>query len=101
MTKLRELAAVIKSKNAGPFLITFDIVLKDPGDFDRVASAVTAESICRWYQIAPERIVSIVPFGAAAAVKFTLLRRVCSGDVGETSLFGSQQHVPLLDADIP
>ena len=101
MNKLRDLAAVIKSKNAGPFMITFDIILKDRKSFERVRPLFTEENICRWYPIKPERIVSIVPFPNACAIKFTLLRRVSSGDVGDTSLYGSQQHANLLEVEVP
>ena len=101
MTRLQDLAAVIKSKNAGPFMITFDVILKDRESYERVWPLFTAENICRWYPIQRERLVSIVPFPNACAIKFTILRKVSSGDIGDTSLYGSQQHVHLLNVDVP
>ena len=35
-TPLREIAKVVRSKNAGPFEITLDIIFKDRADFDAV-----------------------------------------------------------------
>ena len=34
-----ELAPVIRSKNAGPFIYTFDILFRDAGTFERVREA--------------------------------------------------------------
>jgi len=36
MAKLRDIAKVIKSKNAGPFEITIDIMFDTEGVYDRV-----------------------------------------------------------------
>ena len=36
MTVLSEIAEVIRSKNAGPFVVTFDIFFKDQADFEAV-----------------------------------------------------------------
>ena len=35
-TPLREIAKVVRSKNAGPFEITLDIIFKNRADFDAV-----------------------------------------------------------------
>lgn len=36
MTALAELATLIRSKNAGPFVLTFDILFKDEKKYRRV-----------------------------------------------------------------
>ena len=33
---LSDLATVIRSKNAGPFELTFDVLFSDPSDYQRV-----------------------------------------------------------------
>ena len=41
------------------------------------------------------------PYPAGNAFKATIPRRIPSGDVGDTDIYGAQQHAPLLDVDIP
>ena len=45
MTKLGELASLIRSKNAGPFELTFDIMFDNVDSFERVkaSGALSAE----------------------------------------------------------
>jgi hypothetical protein len=40
-------------------------------------------------------------YEAGRAFKATLPRLVSAGDVGDTDVYGAQQHAPLLDVDIP
>jgi len=40
-------------------------------------------------------VVDIIEFEPAFAVKVTLKRPWASGAVGETDVYGAQQHVPL------
>ena len=45
------------------------------------------------------------PIGAArlrqAKFKATLPRLIPAGDIGDTDVYGAQQHAPLLDVEIP
>ncbi|HWJ02124.1 MAG TPA: DUF4387 family protein [Verrucomicrobiae bacterium] len=44
--------------------------------------------------------MSVVEFPPAKAIKATMVRsRVC-GDVGDTDVYGAQQHAPLLGLEI-
>jgi hypothetical protein len=40
-------------------------------------------------------------YDPALALKATLPRLVPAGDIGDTDVYGIQQHGPLLDVDIP
>ena len=40
-------------------------------------------------------------YPAGNAFKATIPRLVPSGDVGDTDVYGAQQHAPLLDVEIP
>ena len=40
-------------------------------------------------------------YDAVIAFKATLPRLVPAGDIGDTDVYGAQQHGPLLDVDIP
>lgn len=103
--KLRETAKVIRSKNAGPFEITFDIMFADKAAYETVKNSgvLNEELICKLYRTTPENIVSMLFFEPALAYKFTLKRspKRLQGSVGENDTYGTQQHAPLLDVEIP
>lgn len=104
MTKLKNLAKVIRSKNSGPYEITFDIMFPDKESYERVKASgvLNADLICRLYHVQPEEIVANMFFDPALAYKFTLRRpgRSLQGSIGENDTFGTQQHAPLLDVEI-
>ena len=41
-------------------------------------------------------VLELVAFTPAAAIKITIRRPRTVGDVGETDVYGAQQHAPLL-----
>lgn len=100
--KLTEMADVIRSKNSGPYELTLDILFKTTADFEaaRKAKLISPEKICELYKISADRIIGIVEFPPAKAIKITMQRPICSGDLGETDVYGAQQHAPLLDLSI-
>jgi hypothetical protein len=103
MQTLADLAATIRSKNAGVDKITFDIIFADRVAYDRVRSSgiLSREAVCRIFGIDPGEITDHVAFDPALAIKFTLRRRVTSGSPGDADIFGSQQYGPLLSLEVP
>lgn len=103
--KLYDLTDIIRSKNAGPYELTFDIMFKDHESFEKVCKAkvINEELIAGLYQIKTEDVINIVEFHPAKAIKATIKRPICSGDLGETDVYGAQQHAPLLgvEFDLP
>ena len=97
--KLTDITDVVRSKNAGPYELTFDIMFQTEEWFRRVADAgvINADLICKLYRIAPEDVLNIVAFAPAKAIKVTIRRPISSGALGETDVYGAQQHAPLLD----
>lgn len=97
-TKLIDLAQVIRSKNSGPYELTLDIIFREWEDFERVcrAGVINAELIARLYNIPVEKVIGIVEFKPAKAIKATIVRPIASGELGETDVYGAQQHAPLL-----
>lgn len=97
-TRLTDIAYIIRSKNAGPYELTLDIMFRDYETFERVCAAkvLDEKTICGLYRITPDRIIGIVEFKPAKAIKITIKRPICSGDLGETDVYGAQQHAPLL-----
>ena len=100
--KLTELADIIRSKNSGPYELTLDVMFKTQEDFERVlkSGAISEKAIRELDRITPDKIVSIVPFPPAKAIKATIVRPICSGDPGETDVYGAQQHAPLLNLEV-
>ena len=95
---LRELASVIRSKNAGPYELTLDVMLKDDETFRRVrdADVINKKTVARLYRVKEEDVLSIVYFPNARAVKATIVRPMPSGALGERDVYGAQQHAPLV-----
>ena len=99
--KLGKLARLIRSKNAGPFWVTFDIMFANDADFERVVSAkiLTKNWIARMYQV-PEDSVIFLGIFAARAIKFSFPRPRIQGDPGETDMYSGQQYAPLMDLEV-
>lgn len=101
MAKLSELAQVIRSKNSGPYEITFDIIFKTRETFEKVRNnkVITPELIASLYKIPVEKVINVIEFDPANAIKATIVRPIVSGALGETDVYGAQQHAPLLDIE--
>ena len=100
---LTDLAAVIRSKNAGPYELTLDIMFKDEKHylFLKQIDYFTRELFAELYGISVENILKVVYFDPASAVKCTLVRSLVSGAIGDSDVYGAQQHAPLLFLKVP
>ncbi|HHY17288.1 MAG TPA: DUF4387 domain-containing protein [Firmicutes bacterium] len=101
--KLEDLAKVIRSKNAGPDKVTFDIIFKNREDYEAVkaSNALTPETVTRLFGVPKERLSDFVEFDPACAIKFTIYRSIPSGSPGDADVFGCQQYPPLMGLEIP
>ncbi|HZN22713.1 MAG TPA: DUF4387 domain-containing protein [Burkholderiales bacterium] len=102
MPKLWQVTKLIRSKNSGPFELTFDVIFKDRESYEKVrdAGVINTEWFARTYRLTPQ-FVSIINYDAANAIKITIPRPFISGDVDDTDVFGGQQHGPLVDIEVP
>jgi hypothetical protein len=102
MARIRDIAAVCKSKNAGPFELTIDVVFDEPALFERVKRTGVLDPALfdRLYGVRAEDVLFTV-YDAAYAFKATLPRLVPAGDIGDTDVYGAPQHAPLLDVEVP
>ena len=96
--KLIDVAEVIRSKNAGPYELTFDIILKEWSMFETFVEKklITKKLIADLYNISEDKVMNVIEFKPAKAIKATIERPMASGDLGETDVYGAQQHAPLL-----
>jgi hypothetical protein len=102
MARLRDIARVCKSKNAGPFDLTIDVMFDELEMFRRVrdSGVLNAALFARLYNVKEEEVL-FTPFEPGHAFKATLPRLFVAGDIGDTDVYGAQQHAPLLDVEIP
>lgn len=101
MRELWQYTKLIRSKNAGPFELTFDIMFKDAASFREVVASGTLspELIAQLYKVEPSHVRFFV-IEPLLTIKISIPRPVFSGDVGETDLYGGQFHGPLVRLQI-
>lgn len=94
--KLYDVASVCRSKNAGPFQVTVDLMFPDKESYQRVLAspAFCVEKIGELYHASPEKI-QIKPFERILTIKVVLPRSASSGSRLDSDVYGSQQHFPL------
>lgn len=97
--KLKEVASVIRSKNSGPYELTFDVIFIEYDVYRKVkeAKSINEDNFAALYNIPTSDIISLIYFDPAKAVKVTIVRPIPSGSLGETDVYGAQQHVPLMN----
>ncbi|MBI4278838.1 MAG: DUF4387 domain-containing protein [Armatimonadetes bacterium] len=95
---LRDLCAVIRSKQAGPFRLTFDLIFRDEETYERVkaSGALTRRMVAALYRVPEGHITDFVFYDPGRAVKISMLRPRVAGDPGDGDVYGCQQHAPLL-----
>jgi Domain of unknown function (DUF4387) len=94
---LQHALSSIRSKNAGPFTVTFDLFFKDRETYADVVQqhVVTKEVVGALYGLEPDQ-VRIFEFEPALAIKVSVPRLVPGGSPGDSDVAGGQQFVPLL-----
>ena len=100
-TKLAEITDIVRSKNSGPYELTIDLMFSSFELYKKVCNAkvINEKLVCDLYKIKAEDIINIIEFDPAKAIKVTIKRPICSGDPGETDVYGAQQHGPFLDLE--
>lgn len=99
MKKLIEYTKILRSKNAGPLYITFDLIFRDHESMEYVAQRLTKAQIAQAYAVAQEKI-EIIAYDVVNSIKITFPRKNISGSLADTDIYGCQQHVPLANLEI-
>ncbi len=105
MPRLYELADVVRSKNAGPFQITIDLMFGDLERYRRVRDAglLVPDVVGPLYGVPPAE-VAVIAFERVRAIKVTVRRTMGShgsGSAFDQDVYGAQQHGPLAELLIP
>ncbi len=103
MTKLIDMARVIRSKNSGPFQLTFDVIFNNAEICHKAkkSGVLTPDSFAKLFNISTNQITTFVWFDVANAFKATIIRPRDSGSFGERDTYGAQQAAPLIDLEFP
>ena len=101
MTQLAQLARLIRSKNAGPFELTFDVMFDDAATYERVkrSGAISQGVVAKIYAL-PVKDVKLFFCDHARAIKATIPRPYFQGDPRDSDSHGGQQYAPLMDIEI-
>ncbi len=102
MSRLIDLAEVLRSKNAGPLHVTLDVMFRDSETYERVKASgvLTPELIAKLYSV-PADEVEVITYDVVRSLKVTLPRKTVSGDLGDEDVYGCQQQVALAEVAIP
>lgn len=102
MPRLRDLASLIRSKNAGPFQLTIDVLFEDIETYQRVAASgvLSAERVAEIYHLDPKD-VRVYEFEPGRAIKVSFPRPIVSGDIFDSDVTGGQQYGPLVNLEVP
>lgn len=102
MTKLAELASLVRSKNAGPFVLTFDVLFDDPDKYFQVkhSGVLSRESFAALYKCSPN-MVRFFECDNALGFKFSIPRPIFQADPGDADQHGGHQNAPLMMVEVP
>jgi hypothetical protein len=102
LSELWQHTKLIRSKNAGPFQLTFDIMFKTRESLEKVRSCgiVSPASISTLYKVPIDKVKFFV-VDEVNAIKITIPRPVFSGDLDDSDMYGGQFHSPLVLLPVP
>ena len=102
-TPLHQVADIVRSKNAGPYRITFDVLFRDPARYAAIrdSGAITPERVAAIYGLPASAVSSFFAIDMANAFKITIIRPRPQGQIGDGDMYGCQQHVPLMNLAVP
>ncbi len=101
-TVLSDLARLIRSKNAGPFWLTIDIMFDNENAYRRASMSdlMSAEKMAMCLMQDPGQL-KILALDNALAIKISFPRRRSAGSPGDSDVLGGQQYAALLNQPIP
>jgi hypothetical protein len=101
MATLLDYCSLVRSKNAGPFTVTFDFMCHDRAAYDTLVATgfLNKDLFARLYGTDLADIL-LVNHPAALAVKVSLPRPHVQGDARDSDCYAGQQYAPLMDLTV-
>ncbi len=97
--KLIKFVKKIRSKNAGPFLLTIDIFISNKQKFQRILKFLTRKKISVLYKI-PKKQINIYPIRNLNIIKITIPRPSIQGSTKDRDLHGASFGIILEELKI-
>ncbi|WP_022669859.1 DUF4387 family protein [Hippea alviniae] len=94
--KLKEAVKILRSKNAGVWHITIDIVFKDESLYKSAKGKLNKEIFEKIYK----REVRYFECDNINTLKVSFLRDAAAGSVDDTDCLGANYYIPLLEIEI-
>jgi hypothetical protein len=100
--KLKDIASIIRSKNASPFILTIDIFIDDKEIYEYIkrSNIINPREIAEIYKLPIENILGIYYVDQVNAIKISILRDVAADDLESSDIYSAQQYIPLLDLEL-
>ncbi len=95
--KLKEAAKVLRSKNAGVWHITIDIIFKNKEFYERAKVKLNKDFFCKLFE---NDRVYYFKCNAINTLKVSFLRDSAAGSLSDTDCLGANFYIPLLDVEI-
>lgn len=101
MPKLKDVCRHIRSKNAGPFWVTFDLFFKSDEDYALYCNdpALGPDLFAKTYGANPD-LVQVYQVPSLNVVKISYPRVSAQGGALERDLHSGQQFVLILDVEL-
>lgn len=100
--KLADMCSLIRSKNAGPFTLTFDIMFDGAEKYAAAKqSGVLSKRLVAELYGCPEEEIQWFECDGISSIKFSMPRPVFQGELEDGDCHGGQQHAPLLIIEVP
>ena len=99
MKKLIDYTKILRSKNAGPLFVTFDLIFNTKEDMEYVEQRLEKSDVSKVYGVEEEKI-DIISYEVVNSIKITFPRKNISGSLADNDIYGCQQHIPLANIEI-
>lgn len=101
MVKVRDVCRHVRSKNAGPFWVTFDLFFDGAENYLKyhASPALSPQLFARLYGTDPA-LVKTIPVEDLAMVKISYPRATPQGGMEERDMHSGQQYVRLLEVEL-
>ena len=100
-SRLSSLAALVRSKNAGPFWLTIDLMFRDDDGFHRACACpgLAPPSVAALLGVEASQVL-VSTLDSVRAMKISFPRRYSAGSPRDCDTLGGQQYAALLDVMI-
>jgi hypothetical protein len=101
LPRLRDLATVIRNKNAGPFEVTLDVIFSDEALYRKVKAGgdLTRDRVAEMYRLPLSEVPVFIALRGQRLQDHPAPADP-SGNIGDPDVLGAQQHASLMDVEV-